>query len=1179
VIRFLLFFLFSASALGQTFNQALTLTNLLTKTPVVGGLYSVRGYRTDGDWGAARNAVHVPGSTAATNFGNTFAFGTGRLIFTDKTNRVQNLRWWGGDAANVQDTAAAFTNAVDYVNQSMGGGTVYVPAGTYKFLSDGIDVPSGVNLQGDGPLSVFNASATGSTNYPPFLRWNGSRSSSVYIVSNSVAGGYLLTLSGDLNLNQGDTIAIYNTNDFSGGARSYYRAGQFATVSSVTAATNITLLTPLYDAYAAGVRAYKITQTEATVKDMHFALPLQSAGVTFHYGGKNVRLENVSAAGTDYQHFGFHSCFGSQAVGVNVDSDSESVGLNYGFLLGSSQDCVFDRCDLSAGLAGFDAGNSDTDLDFFCWFPRISNSSFKSIRGLAPGLGMHGNVRGAIVDNCQINGINIVGGNTVRNSTIWNGPNYPALYASEMYNGEATVEDNQFYVRTFGLGQSVPLARITLQSSNPGAGGTVDTNIWAGTWTGTTNQWIRFNRNKVKFLSTISAGYYGLYVDENSILAANPNAGQKTFGGIEVIGNKFQLPEDQPYSSLNFDLIYISPKTNVIWNDIIVRDNDLPYGGIAIEANGGRITIENNRITKNTQPVASVRVIRSSYGQFKPTITTIRNNLIDDALYGGILHYRPFGSAIIERNTITDHGRAGSSYAIDLSADAPYTTNLVSLLFRDNLTTVNTGSTLGYNIAAPSAEVKYERNREVGVAAGGSRSWASAVVVPWSTNSSGATNVPATIGSLPTASLPSPAGPAITYDSTLGVPVFWDNSTWRSLLAANGTNFANIYVTNTASVKDILAETITLQLGGGAILAASPTEPFFINGQSNAVVRTHVYNLHYGTDAAASAYYSAFGVTGSLGAVSTNNTSGNLLARMRLRAETGNGFNFDLAFPTSQDFTFTYGGGTEFARLSTNELYLATPTIRARAPVTASPTHFLVYANDPDTSPRTQQSFAISSLQLPASAITNLPAGVISMPSTNGIAVATSSNNIASRHIVGSAQIAVADADGQSGNPTLSLIDGSITTNKVDATFHALLGGSSGSSTNLDNLTVTNATTLLSELRIATSSNNIVKLSRLGMGAGQSNWVIATGSATNLFIAPASDDWNSWVGMELRRKAGTHHELERVVIPGPLNVLDEAYGAGWDGITEVPTKNALYDKIESLGAAGQPPSANLTNFS
>lgn len=33
---------------------------------------------------------------------------------------------------------------------------------------------------------------------------------------------------------------------------------------------------------------------------------------------------------------------------------------------------------------------------------------------------------------------------------------------------------------------------------------------------------------------------------------------------------------------------------------------------------------------------------------------------------------------------------------------------------------------------------------------------------------------------------------------------------------------------------------------------------------------------------------------------------------------------------------------------------------------------------------------------------------------------------------------------------------------------------------------------------------------------------------------------------------------------GDISVPDEAYGAGWNGSVEVPTKNAIYDKIETL---------------
>jgi len=36
---------------------------------------------------------------------------------------------------------------------------------------------------------------------------------------------------------------------------------------------------------------------------------------------------------------------------------------------------------------------------------------------------------------------------------------------------------------------------------------------------------------------------------------------------------------------------------------------------------------------------------------------------------------------------------------------------------------------------------------------------------------------------------------------------------------------------------------------------------------------------------------------------------------------------------------------------------------------------------------------------------------------------------------------------------------------------------------------------------------------------------------------------------------------------GNVSVADEAYGAGWNSSTQVPTKNAIYDKIETVGTA------------
>lgn len=41
-------------------------------------------------------------------------------------------------------------------------------------------------------------------------------------------------------------------------------------------------------------------------------------------------------------------------------------------------------------------------------------------------------------------------------------------------------------------------------------------------------------------------------------------------------------------------------------------------------------------------------------------------------------------------------------------------------------------------------------------------------------------------------------------------------------------------------------------------------------------------------------------------------------------------------------------------------------------------------------------------------------------------------------------------------------------------------------------------------------------------------------------------------------------------LTGDLSVPDEAYGVSWDGSLEVPTKNALYDKIETIAGGGVP---------
>lgn len=77
-----------------------------------------------------------------------------------------------------------------------------------------------------------------------------------------------------------------------------------------------------------------------------------------------------------------------------------------------------------------------------------------------------------------------------------------------------------------------------------------------------------------------------------------------------------------------------------------------------------------------------------------------------------------------------------------------------------------------------------------------------------------------------------------------------------------------------------------------------------------------------------------------------------------------------------------------------------------------------------------------------------------------------------------------------------------------------------------------------------------------------------------LHLPPTASNVPAWI----RDAAGRVNQLIKELahrlpltggtLTGDLNVPDEAYGVGWNGSTEVPTKNALYDKIETISGGG-----------
>lgn len=142
--------------------------------------------------------------------------------------------------------------------------------------------------------------------------------------------------------------------------------------------------------------------------------------------------------------------------------------------------------------------------------------------------------------------------------------------------------------------------------------------------------------------------------------------------------------------------------------------------------------------------------------------------------------------------------------------------------------------------------------------------------------------------------------------------------------------------------------------------------------------------------------------------------------------------------------------------------------------------------------------------------------------------------------------------------------------------FAALAGG--GDLLAANNLSdVANASTARTNLGLAIGTNvqaysaDLADLdtqwTRAGVTSAQMHFHEATGNGTDAVTLRAPTALGGTVVVALPSVAGTIVTTAGDTFTGDISVPDEAYGAGWNGSAEVPTKNAVYDKIETLQAA------------
>lgn len=72
------------------------------------------------------------------------------------------------------------------------------------------------------------------------------------------------------------------------------------------------------------------------------------------------------------------------------------------------------------------------------------------------------------------------------------------------------------------------------------------------------------------------------------------------------------------------------------------------------------------------------------------------------------------------------------------------------------------------------------------------------------------------------------------------------------------------------------------------------------------------------------------------------------------------------------------------------------------------------------------------------------------------------------------------------------------------------------------------------------------------------------------------DCWNTPLAVDTDTSAPVNTDIPEPP-GGGASVSDAVYGAGWDGVVDVaPSKNAVYDKIETIAGGGGTPSIART---
>lgn len=340
-------------------------------------------------------------------------------------------------AANSTALQAAITQAATT------GNAVYIPAGTYSFAT-AVTTTGDLNIIGDGDSTVLDFSALTTGNA---ITVSGSLTALPNLNASVFQDDQTVVFASAPTLAVNDVFVIYNpTNSSYSNFRTYYRAGEWCCVESITGST-VAITNPLYAGYvAASVSLYKMTSPDVSFRNFKIK-GATDAGLILISLCRNAVVENVFGYNEGNNCVAFDRCYQSTAINLNLFNKGDG-GDDYALVVANSQDIkVIGGYYYSRRHAITTGGGNDTG-SVPCRNLRFADLTTKNdINSGVWSADFHGNTAYSSYENCTIyNGATFQGyNNKYVNCWISSGLTDWCVYSGEIIGGYHKLENCDLY--------------------------------------------------------------------------------------------------------------------------------------------------------------------------------------------------------------------------------------------------------------------------------------------------------------------------------------------------------------------------------------------------------------------------------------------------------------------------------------------------------------------------------------------------------------------------------------------------------------------------------------------------------------------------------------------------------------------------------------------------------------